>query len=336
MHYKLLGKTGLRVSEIALGGMTFGRETDKNETFRVLDTFIAAGGNFVDTADIYNQGISETFIGEWLTLHPGRDDYVIATKVLGRMGKNPNDTGLSAKHLLSACEHSLRRLGTDYIDLYQIHGGDWDTPWEETLQTLDRLVQRGWVRYIGCSNLAAWQLMKALSVSEQNRWQRFVTLQPQYSLVHREVDRELLPLCRAEGVGVIPWSPLGGGFLTGRFHAQTPPPANTRIAGANPEMEESLAHRATDANWRTLDVVETIAHRRGKTIAQVSLRWLMQKEGITAPIVGVRNHMQLQENLGAVGWELTDEEWQELDTISRLPLTYPHTWAYRHEGRNRM
>ena len=216
MNTRYLGKTGLKVSELCLGTMTFGRETDETTSYSILERFVEAGGNFIDTADVYSQGISEEIVGRWLPTK-NRDDLVIATKVRFGMGDGPNDVGLSRKHILSGVEASLRRLGTDYIDLYQVHCWDKRTPLEETLSTLDGLVKSGKVRYIGVSNFTGWQLQKAIDLSLHNGWEPFVCLQPLYNLLDRQLELELLPICENEGLGIIPWSPLRGGWLTGKY-----------------------------------------------------------------------------------------------------------------------
>ena len=229
MNYRFLGKTGLRVSELCLGAMTFGRETTEEVSRQILDRFVAAGGNFVDTADVYSRGASEEIVGRWLKDQP-RDDLVIATKVRFPMGSGPNDVGLSRKHILAGVEASLRRLQTDYIDLYQVHCWDHVTPLEETLSTLDTLVQSGKVRYIGASNFSGWQLQKAIDLSLRMGWEPFTCLQPQYNLLCRTTEWELVPVCLNEGLGIIPWSPLRGGWLSGKYRrGMTAPPAGTRV-----------------------------------------------------------------------------------------------------------
>ena len=231
MNYRYLGKTGLKVSELCLGAMTFGRENEatEEESFQMMDRFVAAGGNFIDTANVYSTGISEEIVGRWLKKQR-RDDLVIATKVRFPMGTGPNDLGLSRKHILSSVEASLRRLQTDYIDLYQVHCWDEKTPLEETLSTLNDLVRKGVVRYVGASNFAGWQLQRAIDLSRENGWEVLVCLQPQYNLLCRSTEWELIPLCRREGLGVIPWSPLRGGWLSGKFkRGMTAPPEGSRI-----------------------------------------------------------------------------------------------------------
>jgi aryl-alcohol dehydrogenase-like predicted oxidoreductase len=300
MEFRRLGKTGLMVSELCLGCMTFGRELDEEGSRAMISRFLDAGGNFVDTADVYERGVSEEIVGRALR-DVRREDVVLATKVRFPMGEGLNDVGLSRKHVLAGCDASLERLGTDYIDLYQVHCWDAATPLEETLSALTDLVRAGKVRYVGVSNFTGWQLMKALYVSELRGFERFVSLQPQYSLVERSIEREILPVCREVGLGVIPWSPLGGGFLSGKYRRGEGPVQGSRIAEAVESMEEHWDRRATERNWRTLDVMGEISEETGKSYAQVSLNWLLRQEAVTAPIVGARRMEQLEDNLGAVG-----------------------------------
>ena len=305
MVYRRLGDTGLMVSELCLGCMTFGREASEEDSKRLVDRFLEAGGNFIDTADVYSKGVSEEITGR--AIKGARDDVVLATKVYFPMGEGPNDTGLSRKHVTQGCEDSLRRLGTDYIDLYQVHCWDSATPLKETLSALTDLVRSGKVRYIGVSNFTGWQLVKSLCLSEANGLERFVCLQPQYSLVERNIEREILPICLEEGLGVIPWSPLGGGFLSGKYRREEELPEGSRISEAVASMEEHWDRRATDRNWRALDVVGRISEETGKSYAQISLNWLLRQDGVTAPIIGARTLEQLEDNLGASGWTLDEE-----------------------------
>ena len=322
MEYRRLGDTGLMVSELCLGCMTFGREADEEASKDLVARFLEAGGNFVDTADVYSKGISEEITGR--AIKGVRDDVVLATKVFFPMGEGPNDTGLSRKHITQGCEDSLRRLGTDYIDLYQVHCWDSATPLKETLSALTDLLRSGKVRYIGVSNFTGWQLMRSLAVSESHGFERFVCLQPQYSLVERNIEREILPVCLEEGLGVIPWSPLGGGFLSGKYRRGEEPPRGSRISEAVESMEEYWNRRATERNWATIDVVGRISEETGKSYAQISLNWLLRQEGVTAPIVGARTLEQLEDNLGASGWELDDEQVDELSEASALEDVYPY------------
>ena len=322
MEYTRLGNTGLMVSELCLGCMTFGKEADEETSRELVGRFLEAGGNFLDTADVYSDGVSEEITGR--ALEGVRDDIVLATKVRFPMGEGPNDVGLSRKHIMQGCEDSLGRLGTDYIDLYQVHCWDGATPLEETLSALTDLVRSGKVRYIGVSNFTGWQLMKSQSVSEAEGFEKFVSLQPQYSLVERNIEREILPVCVEEGLGVIPWSPLGGGFLSGKYRRGEEPPEDSRIAGAEESMEEYWDRRATERNWATLDVVGRISEETGNSYAQISLNWLLRQGAVTAPIIGARTPEQLEDNLGATGWELTREQTEELSGASALEDVYPY------------
>jgi aryl-alcohol dehydrogenase-like predicted oxidoreductase len=333
MEYRFLGRTGLKVSELCLGAMTFGRETDETTSQQILDRFADAGGNFVDTADVYSRGLSEVVLGRWLRGKP-RDDFVIATKVRFAMGEGPNEVGLSRKHIMAALEASLRRLGTDYIDLYQVHSWDQTTPLEETLSTLDSLVKSGKVRYIGASNHTGWQLQKAIDTSNHHGWEPYVCLQPLYNLLDREVELDLLPVCRNEGLGVICWSPLRGGWLTGRYQREMDaPPEDSRVQAATEHgWSEAWEIYDNERTWSVLDVVEAIAGETGKAPAQVALNWLLQRPGVTAPIAGVRSLEHLESNLGATGWLLDGEQMERLNKVSqrRLPF-YPYGMI--HEAR---
>jgi aryl-alcohol dehydrogenase-like predicted oxidoreductase len=303
--------------------MTFGRELDEEGSKEIFSRFLEAGGNFIDTADVYERGASEEIVGRAMK-GARREDVVLATKVRFPMGDGPNDVGLSRKHVVSGCDASLTRLGTDYVDLYQVHAWDAATPLEETLSALTDLVRAGKVRYVGVSNFAGWQLMKSLWVSDARGLERFVCLQPQYSLVERNIEREILPVCREEGLGVIPWSPLGGGFLSGKYRRGEEPVQGSRIAEAVESMEEHWDRRATERNWRTLDVVGEISEETGKSYAQVSLNWLLRQEGVTAPIIGARRLDQLEDNLGATGWELSEEQVARLSEASAIEEIYPY------------
>jgi aryl-alcohol dehydrogenase-like predicted oxidoreductase len=327
MNYRYLGETGLRVSELCLGAMTFGRadEATEQDSFAMMDRFAAAGGNFIDTANVYTTGVSEEIVGRWLK-QQNRDDLVVATKVRFPMGQGPNDAGLSRKHILSAVDASLRRLQADYIDLYQVHCWDPKTPLEETLSTLNDLTRKGTVRYIGASNFTGWQLQRALDASRERGLEAFVCLQPQYNLLCRSTEWELIPIAVREGLGVIPWSPLRGGWLSGKFkRGMTAPPAGSRIELAEEkDWGEKWSAYNNEQTWRTLDGLHTIAAESGHSAAQVALNWLLRKPGVTAPIIGARNMEQLENNLGATGWDLTPEQVAILDAASYLPPPYPY------------
>ncbi len=325
MENRFMGKTGLKVSELCLGAMTFDRETSVEESHRILDRFVEAGGSFIDTANVYSRGKSETVVGQWLK-NQHRSDLVIATKVRFPMGEQPNDMGLSRKHILDSVEASLRRLQTDYIDLYQVHCWDNRTPLEETLSTLNRLVESGKVRYLGVSNYNGWQMQKAIDLSRQMGWEPFSCLQPQYNLLCRTTEWEMIPVCQNEGLGVIPWSPLRGGWLSGKFHrGMTAPLAGTRIEEAEQKgWGESWSNYNNDHTWQVIDALLSVAEETGKSAAQVAICWLLQRPGVTAPIIGVRTMQQLEDDLGAVGWSLTEAQMDCLNEASDLPLPYPY------------
>ncbi|TBL80817.1 aldo/keto reductase [Paenibacillus thalictri] len=335
MNYRHLGKTGLRVSDLCLGAMTFGRETSEEDSFRIMDRFVASGGNFIDTADVYTQGSSEEIVGRWLKGQK-RDDVVIATKVRFAMGSGPNDVGLSRKHILAGVEASLRRLGTDYIDLFQVHAWDPKTPLEETLSTLNDLVRRGVVRYIGASNFRGWQLQKAIDLSKRHGWEAFTCLQPQYNLLCRATEYELIPVCESEGLGVIPWSPLRGGWLSGKFkRGMAEPPQDSRVAIAEEKgWGEKWSTYNNEHTWNVLDALFSVAEQAEKTPAQTALNWLLQKPGVTAPIIGARTLAQLESNLGGSGWSLTAEQIAQLDQASAMPVTYPYDAAAERQQSN--
>lgn len=314
------------MSELCLGTMMFGERTDEQDSHQILDTFVDAGGDFIDTADVYGRGLSEEILGGWLK-GKRREDYIIATKAFGEMGPGPNEQGSSRKHILDAVRASLRRLGTDYIDLYQLHVWDNGTPIEETLSTLDSLVKAGTVRYVGASNFSGWQLQKALDVSRQRGWEPFVSLQPLYNLLDREAEWELFPVCQAEGLAVIPWSPLRAGWLSGTHRrGATGPTEGSRIEAGADAGSTPWSKYATERTWRVVDEVSAIATETGRTASQVSLRWLLQRSPVTAPIIGARTLEQAKDNLGATGWALTDEQVDRLTTVSELDsLPYPYS-----------
>jgi aryl-alcohol dehydrogenase-like predicted oxidoreductase len=309
--------------------MTFGREIDEDASRRMVDRFIDAGGNFIDTANVYSHGVSEEITGR--ALRGRRDDVMLATKARMPMGEGPNDAGVSRKHLLLQCEASLRRLGTDYIDLYQVHCWDDATPLDETLSTLTDLVRQGKVRYIGVSNFTGWQIVKAGEVSRHAGYERFVSLQPQYSMVERHIEWEVVPACLQEGLGIIPWGPLGQGWLTGKYKKGEAPPEGTRIGGATDDMEEAWSKRATERNWAIVDELGTIAEECERSYAQVALNWLLRRPGVSSPIIGATKMEQLEDNLGASGWELDEGQVERLDKVSALPETYPYHFIARNQ-----
>lgn len=318
MEYRKLGRTGLKVSELCMGTMQFGWTADEDLSFRILSASYEAGINFLDTADVYSRwapgnpgGVAETIIGKWIRQNAvPRDKLVIATKVRGKMGDGPNDEGLSRGHIMQAVEASLRRLGTDYIDLYQTHSFDGNTPIEETLRALDDLVHQGKVRYIGCSNYPAWRLTEAIWTSEKDNLARFESLQPHYSLVHRdEFERELAEVCRTYDIGVIPYSPLAGGFLTGKYRKDQATPDSARQGGVQQRYYN-------DYGWGVLSAVEKLAQEKGKSISQIALGWQLSNPVITSPIIGPRTMEQLEDNLGAVGLRLEAGEQDRLNQAS--------------------
>ena len=314
MEYVRLGNTGLKVSRLCLGCMTYGSSQwrswviDEADALPFFKLAIERGINFFDTANVYSQGVSEEVTGKALKQFARREDVVIATKVHGEMGKGPNDSGLSRKHIMAQIDASLKRLGVDYVDLYQIHRFSYDTPIEETLEALNDVVRAGKARYIGASSMYAWQFARMLAVSERNGWARFVSMQPQYNLVYREEEREMLPLCKAEGVGVIPWSPLARGFLAGGRPG--PRQGNTERA-----RTDAFADRLyfTDADYAVVDALTEVAKARGVSNMQVAMAWVLRNPAITSPIVGASKLGQLEEAVQAVELKLTDEEVAKLE-----------------------
>jgi aryl-alcohol dehydrogenase-like predicted oxidoreductase len=331
MRYRRLGNTGLKVSELCLGTMTFGEkffniaEVKEEGVNHMVARALDAGINFFDTADVYSYGESEELLGRAVrAAGVRRDSVVIATKVRSAMSEGAqagtgdvNNVGLSRQHIMAACEQSLQRLGMDYIDLYQVHGWDVVTPIEETMRALDDLVRQGKVRYLGCSNWSARHLMKALMLSDAHDWARFVSLQAYYSLVGRDLEHELLPLCLEEGLGVLPWSPLSGGFLTGKYRRDNPRPAGARRTGFDfPPIDEA---RGFDA----VDVLDAIAREKNATIAQVALAWALAQPGVTSIIIGANKMSHLEDNLKSAEIELTAEEMARLSASTRPVQLYP-------------
>jgi aryl-alcohol dehydrogenase-like predicted oxidoreductase len=332
MEYRYLGRTGLKVSELCLGAMTFGREADEAAAQAMLDRFWDSGGNLVDSANVYVQGASEEIVGRWARSRGIRDDLVIATKVRFVMGDGPNDQGLSRKHILQQVAGSLERLQTDYVDLLQIHSWDLGTPIEETLGTLDQLVRDGRVRYVGASNLAGWMLEQAVQVAKAHGWEPFSSLQPHYNLMTRGIEWEVLPVCREHGLGVIPWGPLAGGWLTGKHRRESGPAPGSRVETAKPQQSEAWDKRASEQTWAIIREVEEIAAAREAPMSQVALNWLRAQPGVTAPILGARTPAQLEANLGCLDWQLTPAELERLDRLSALPAPYPYEFLNRNMG----
>jgi len=326
MQYRQLGRSGLRVSVLTLGTMTFGGrgvfaktgDTEVAGARRLVDRCLHAGINLFDTADVYSWGVSEQILGE--VLRGRRDQVLITTKARMKMGDGPNDAGLSRQHLIAACEASLKRLGTDWIDLYQVHEWDGQTPLDETLRALDDLVRSGKVRYVGCSNYAGWQLMKALGISELQGLERFASQQIHYTLEAREAEYELVPIAIDQGVGILVWSPLAGGLLTGKYRRGQPHPPGSRHLtdwGEPPVRDEGRLYDIVDA-------LVAIASERGVPPTQVALAWLLGRPGVCSLVVGARTEQQLIDNLGAVELELSGAERERLDHVSAPPLIYPY------------
>jgi aryl-alcohol dehydrogenase-like predicted oxidoreductase len=328
MEYRTLGRSGCIVSCLTLGTMTFGSESDERTSHAQLDAFVAAGGSLIDTADVYTSGASEEIIGRWLGKRRAsiRGQVVLATKARFPMGVGPNDAGLSRRHLRNALDASLRRLGTDSIDLYQLHAFDPHTPLEETLHFLDDAVRAGKISYVGLSNYIGWQIQKIVDLAESRGFARPVTLQPQYNLLVREIEWEIVPACQSTGLGLLPWSPLGGGWLTGKYTKDARPTGPTRL-GENPARGvEAYDRRSTQQRtWDVIEVVQSIARSRGVTMAQVALAWLVDRPMVSSVILGARTVEQLQENLGAAGQHLTEDEIAQLDAASDpAPADYPY------------
>jgi aryl-alcohol dehydrogenase-like predicted oxidoreductase len=327
MEYRRLGGSGLKVPALSFGTGTFGGSneffrkwgaTDAQGAARLVDVCLDAGLNFFDTADVYSAGESEKILGQ--AIKGRRDKVLISTKSTFRFGDGPNDVGSSRRHLIESCEGSLRRLGTDSIDLYFMHGFDAMTPVEETLAALDDLVRAGKIRYIGCSNFSGWQLMKSLDASERRGWARYVAYQGYYSLVGREYEWELMPACLDQGVGTMVWSPLGWGRLTGKIRRGSPP-AKGRIASGGaaggPQVDDEHLFAVVDA-------LDAVSKETGKTIPQVALNWLLQRPSVDNLVIGARDEAQLKENLGAVGWSLTAEQVERLAKAGARPPIYPY------------
>lgn len=328
MDYRTLGRSGCAVSTLALGTMTFGKETDEKGSHAQLDRFLEAGGTLVDTADVYTAGASEEIIGRWLADRPAevRERVVLATKGRFPMGDAPHQVGLSRRHLADALDDSLRRLGVDRVDLYQVHAYDPWTPIEETLRFLDDAVRAGKIHYAGLSNYTGWQLQRAVDVAEHRGLTVPVTLQPQYNLLVREIEWEIVPAARANGLGLLPWSPLGGGWLTGKYGRDERPTGATRL-GEDPNRGVEAYHRRNghDRTWEVVECVQSIAEELGASMAQVALAWVVDRPGVSSVILGARTLDQLEDNLGAADLHLSDEHRERLDKASDpQPADYPY------------
>lgn len=337
MEYRILGGSGLKVSSLSFGAGTFGGGTEffkawgstqGEEAKTIVGVCLDAGINLFDTADIYSLGLSEEVLGK--AIQGKRNALLISTKASFRFGKGPNDIGSSRHHLIPSCEASLKRLGTDHIDIYHMHGFDATTPVEEVLNTLDTLVRSGKVRYIACSNFSGWHLMKSLDVSEKHGRARYVAHQVYYSLIGRDYEHELMPLGLDQKVGAIVWSPLGWGRLTGKIRRGHPLPAESRLhktAANGPQVSDEHLYKVVDA-------IDAVAKETGKTVSQIALNWLLRKPTISTVIIGARNEEQLKQNLRAEGWRLTPEQVAKLDEASALPLPYPYWHQRQFEDRN--
>ena len=336
MRYRNLGRSGAAVSTQALGTMTFGAEADEATSFDLLDSFVERGGTLVDTADVYSTGVSEEIIGRWLAKHPTEAaQVVIATKGRFPMGEGPNDLGLSRRHLRTALEGSLRRLGVDHVDLYQMHAWDGLTPLEETLRFLDDAVAAGKISYYGFSNYLGWQLTKAVHVARAHGWTPPVTLQPQYNLLVRDIEHEVVPAALDAGVGLLPWSPLAGGWLTGKYERDVAPTGPTRL-GDNPErgMEAWEARNADDRTWRVVDALRQVADESGARASQVALAWLAAQPAVTSVILGARSVEQLLDNMGAAELDLGEDALTRLTEASTPRVDdYPYGPAGREQRR---
>ena len=341
MEYRQLGRSGLKVPELCFGCGTFGGHNneffkawgaaDVEEARKIIDICMEAGINLFDTADIYSDGASESVLGKAID-HLNREDLMISTKATFRLGKGPNDVGSSRYHLIQSAERSLKRLGTDYIDIYHLHGFDATSPVEETLRALDDLVREGKVRYIACSNFSGWHLMKSLSVSERYGWSRYVGHQVYYSLIGRDYEWELMPLALDQGVGALVWSPLGWGRLTGKIRRGQALPKDSRLQSkivveGGPQPDQEYLYKVVDA-------IDEVAKETGKTVPQIALNWVLRRPSIATAIVGARNEEQLRQNIGAIGWELTAAQIAKLDAASEVPLAYPYWHQRQFQERN--
>lgn len=333
MEHRQLGHSGLRVSVFALGTMTFGAESDEAVSHAMLDRFAEAGGTLIDTADVYSDGASEEILGRWLAKQPDRNRFLVATKGRFPMGDGPNDQGAGRAYLTRALEHSLRRLQTDFVDLYQIHCWDPNTPLEETLETLDDMVRWGKVRYVGVSNFTGYQLARAVTATRLLGWAPIVSLQALYNLLDRTIEWELVPQCLDEGVGILPWSPLGGGWLTGKYSRENRPTGATRLGEDPARGLEAYDLRDTERTWDVVEACRQLAEDRDTSTASVALAWLRDRPAVSSVILGARTVEQLEQNLSASDLELTEEERSGLDRASApgFPL-YPYGFIEKYGG----
>lgn len=340
MEYRHLGRSGLKVPELCFGAGTFGSgdeffkawgETTPEDARKIVDICMEAGVNLFDTADVYSQGGSELMLGKALS-HLKREDVLLSTKATFRFGPGPNNVGSSRYHLLQSLEGSLKRLGTDYIDIYHLHAFDGSTPVEETLNALDKMVREGKVRYIACSNFSGWHLMKSLSVSERYGWARYVGHQVYYSLIGRDYEWELMPLAADQGVGALVWSPLGWGRLTGKIRRGQPLPKQSRL---NTQVVVDSGPKPSDEYlYKVVDALDEVAKETGKTVPQVALNWVLGRPTVSTVVIGARNEEQLRANLGSVGWKLSAEHVAKLDAASSVDLAYPYWHQVQFADRN--
>ena len=317
MELRNFGRTGVPVSVLCLGAMNFGNSAPEDDSIKIVHRALDAGINFVDTANVYSRGISETITGK--ALKGKRDQVFLATKVHGRMSDNPFDYGNNRKHIIASCEASLKRLDTDYIDLYQIHRPQVDTPIDETLRALDDLITAGKVRYIGTSSYTAWKVVESLWIAKELGFNRFVSEQPPYHLLDRAIERELIPMAQQYGLAIIPWSPLARGFLSGKYERGQEIPADSRFAsdsGRSGAFDERLKKHFSDSAYNLMDVVKELADEKGVTPAQIALAWVVQQPGVTSPIIGPRTMAHLEDNLGALEVEFTPEDYDRIDQVS--------------------
>lgn len=333
MKYRFLGKSGLRVSELALGTQTFGWGADEKTAHLMANKFCEAGGIFFDTANMYNNGASETMLGKWLRSQKCRHSLVIASKVFYPFGEGVNNFGLTRKNIFYAIENSLKSLGTDYIDIYQAHCFDDATPLEETLSAFEDVVRSGKVRYIGASNYTPSQLVKSIMISNEHHWTSFSSLQAEYNLLVRSPEWELLPVCEQQGLAYLVWSPLAGGWLTGKYQRNKEIPKDSR-AGRRDRYGDLPERRAGDHTFTIVETLGEMAKRLEKTPAQIALNWLLHKSNNIIPIFGARTIEQLEENIASVGWELAPEDVKALDEASDVALPYPY-WFIKKNGRPR-
>ncbi len=322
MKYRKLGWSGVLVSELCLGTMTFGWHSDEETSRKMMTKFEERGGNFLDTANVYSDGKSEEILGKWLK-GKNRDDFVIATKVRFRTEKGVNSIGLTRKHILHSVERSLERLGTDYVDILQLHAFDPLTPLEETMATMDHLVEEGKIRYVGISNFRGWQLQRAVDICEMNGWEKPVSIQPQYNLITRATEFEILPVASFNNLAVLPWSPLAGGILTGKYEGGIEKAKKgTRIGDS--ENRGWYQGVESERTRRIVEKVKEIASSTGRTPGQVAINWLLSNKTVTSPIIGARNEEQLSDNLDSADWSLTAEQIGELNSASFIEVTYPY------------